>query len=94
MILLPKIEQLTTDNFRILAYLCEIKSKDNKVSITQQEIADKFDLSRATVNKIISELKSDGYIEQDGAHLGRYVIRQEAIKLVRALLQFDNKRKY
>ena len=91
---MPKIEQLTTDNFRILAYLCEIKGKDDKVSITQQEIADKFSLSRATVNKIISELKGDGYIEPDGVHLGRYVIRQEAIKLVRALLQFDNKQKY
>ena len=91
---MPKIEQLTTDNFRILAYLCEIKGKEDKVSITQQEIADKFSLSRATVNKIIGELKSEGYIEQDGAHLGRYIIRQEATQLVRTLLQFDNKQKY
>ena len=85
---MPSIEQFTTDNFHILSYLCEIRGKDDKVSITQQEIADKFDLSRATVNKIISELKSEGYLEQDGAHIGRYVVTKAAIKLVRTFLQF------
>ena len=83
MILLPKIEQLTTDNFRILAYLCEIKGKDDKVSITQQEIADKFSLSRATVNKIIGELKSEGYLEQDGSHIGRYVLTKDALLVIK-----------
>ena len=85
---MPSIEQFTTDNFHILSYLCEIRGKDDKVSITQQEIADKFDLSRATVNKIISELKSEGYLEQDGSHIGRYVVTKAAIKLVRTFLQF------
>ena len=85
---MPSIDQFTTDNFHILSYLCEMRGKDDKVSITQQEIADKFDLSRATVNKIISELKSEGYIEQDGSHIGRYVLTKAAIKLVRTFLQF------
>ena len=84
---MPSIEQFTTDNFHILSYLCEIRGKDDKVSITQQEIADKFGLSRATVNKIISELKSEGYLEQDGSHIGRYVVTKAAIKLVRTFLQ-------
>ena len=85
---MPSIEQFTTDNFHILSYLCEIRGKDDKVSITQQEIADKFNLSRATVNKIISELKNEGYLEQDGSHIGRYVLTKAAIKLVRTFLQF------
>lgn len=80
---MPKIEKLTTDNFRILAYLCKIKGKDNKVRITQQEIADKFDLSRATVNKIIGELKSEGYLEQDGSHIGRYVLTKDALLVIK-----------
>lgn len=88
---MPKIEQLTTDNFRILAYLCEIKGKDDKVSITQQEIADKFDLSRATVNKIISELKSDGYIEQDGSHIGRYIVMKDALMVVKTIGALNDK---
>lgn len=87
---MPKIEQFTTDNFRILSYLCEIRGKDDKVSITQQEIADKFGLSRATVNKIVGELKSDGYIEQDGTHIGRYIIAKSAIKIVTTIHKFNN----
>lgn len=75
---MPNIEQFTTDNFRILSYLCEIKGQDDKVSVTQQEIADRFSLSRATVNKIIGELKSEGYIEVDGSHIGRYILTKNA----------------
>ena len=85
---MPNIEQFTTDNFRILSYLCEIKGKDDKVSVTQQEIADKFSLSRATVNKIIGELKSEGYIELDGKHIGRYIITKNANALVKAFKSF------
>ena len=90
---MPKIEKLTTDNFRILAYLCEIRGKDDKVSITQQEIADKFNLSRATVNKIIGELKSEGYLEQDGTHIGRYVLSKEALKVIKTINGLNNNEK-
>ena len=83
---MPNIEQFTTDNFRILSYLCKIKGKDDKVSVTQQEIADKFHLSRATVNKIIGELKAEGYIELDGKHIGRYTISKDAIKIVKTFV--------
>ena len=76
---MPNIEQFTTDNFRILTYLCSIRGNDDKVSITQQEIADKFGLSRATVNKIIGELKAEGYIQVDGTHIGRYVLTKNAL---------------
>lgn len=86
---MPNIDQFTTDNFRILSYLCEIKGKDDKVSVTQQEIADKFSLSRATVNKIIGELKAEGYIELDGKHIGRYIITKNANALVKAFKGFQ-----
>ena len=86
---MPNIEQFTTDNFRILSYLCEIKGKDDKVSVTQQEIADRFSLSRATVNKIIGELKAEGYIELDGKHVGRYIITKNANALIKAFKGFQ-----
>ena len=86
---MPSIEQFTTDNFRILAYICSIKGNDDKVSITQQEIADKFGLSRATVNKIIAELKTEGYIKSDGKHIGRYIITKNANALVKAFKGFQ-----
>ena len=82
---MPKIDQFITDNFHILSYLCDLKGSDHKVSITQQEIADKFGLSRATVNKIVGELKAEGYIEPDGKHVGRYVINKQSINVVKVL---------
>ena len=86
---MPNIEQFTTDNFRILSYLCEMEGKDDKVSVTQQEIADKFGLSRATVNRIIGELKAEGYIQVDGTHIGRYIITKNANALVKAFKGFQ-----
>jgi DNA-binding IclR family transcriptional regulator len=77
------IDQFVTDNFHILSYLCDLKGSDNKVSITQQEIADQFGLSRATVNKIVGELKAEGYIEPDGKHVGRYMITKIAFNVVK-----------
>ena len=88
---MPNIEQFTTDNFRILSYLCEIKGKDDKVSVTQQEIADRFSLSRATVNKIIGELKLEGYIELDGKHIGRYIITKNALTVVKKIGALNDK---
>lgn len=82
---MPKTEQFLTDNFHILSYLCDLKGPDSKVSITQQEIADKFGLSRATVNKIFGELKNEGYIEPDGLHIGRYLINKSAFSVVKAI---------
>ena len=91
MVLLPNITQFTTDNFRILSYLCEIKDKDNKVSVTQQEIANKFSLSRATVNKIIGDLKAEGYVEVDGNHIGRYIITKNALIVVKKIDALNDK---
>ena len=88
---MPNIEQFTTDNFRILSYLCKIKGKDDKVSVTQQEIADKFSISRATVNKIIGELKKDGYIKLDGSHIGRYILTKNAILITKTFNVLNTK---
>ena len=77
-----KTDQFFTDNFIILSYLCDLRDFDNVAHITQQELADGFEMSRATINKIIGDLKLSGYIKADGRHLGRYVISQEAIRIV------------
>ena len=87
---MPNIDQFLTDNFHILSYLCSLKDKDGKVSITQQEIADKFGLSRATVNKVIGELKSEGYIELDGKHVGRYIITQSSTNVTKEINKLNN----
>lgn len=79
---MSKIDQFFTDNFLILSYLCDLRDFDNISHITQQELADRFEMSRATINKIIGDLKLSGYIKTDGKHLGRYVITKDAINVV------------
>lgn len=79
---MAKTDQFFTDNFLILSHLCNLRDYDNVAHITQQELADSFEMSRATVNKIIGDLRLSGYIKADGKHLGRYVISKEAIRIV------------
>lgn len=82
---MPKTDQFFTDNFLILSYLCDLRDFDNISHITQQELADRFEMSRATVNKIVGDLKLSGYIKTDGKHLGRYVISKEAVDIVETI---------
>ena len=77
-----QVRYFTNDNFRTLAYLYDAKSSNGKVHITQQEIADDLNVSRATVNKIMGELKEAGYIEPDGKHVGRYILTEQAMTVI------------
>lgn len=79
---MSKLQYFTNDNFRTLSYLYDIRTNNNKAHVTQQEIADALGVSRIKVNKIIGELKNTEYIEQDGNHLGRYVLTDKAISVI------------
>lgn len=79
---MSQIQYFTNDNFRTLAYLYDVKGGNNKAHITQQEIADELEISRVTINKIIGELKNSGYIEQDGKHVGRYIITEKGLSVI------------
>ena len=83
------INCFTNDNFKVLSYLFEIKGSDNYARITQQEIADELDFSRATINKIIKVLKEEEYIIQDSLHIGRYLITDKAIMVINALKNIE-----
>jgi DNA-binding IclR family transcriptional regulator len=86
---MAKTDQFFTDNYLILSYLCNIRDFDNIAHVTQQELANGFEMSRATVNKIISDLRLSGYIKPDGRHLGRYVISKEAIRIVETMRSIE-----
>ena len=86
---MPKTDQFFTNNFLILSHLCNLRDYDNIAHITQQELADVFEISRATVNKIIGDLMLSGYLKTDGRHLGRYVISKEAIRVVEACTSIE-----
>ena len=79
---MAKINCFVNNHFRILSYLYDVKGLDNRARITQQEIADVLEISRATANKIMGDLKNEGYIEQDGNYMGRYIVTDAAISLI------------
>lgn len=87
---MSNVKTFTNDNFRTLAYLYDIKGNDNRARITQQEIADEMNLSRATVNRIIKQLKDEDYIIQDSVHIGRYLLTDKAISVIETFRSTEN----
>ena len=84
------IDRFITDDFRVLAYLYDKQAPDGKAYVTQQEVADYLELNRATINKIIRELKSEGYIQQDGIHNGRYILTKKALPIIKSFKTTNN----
>lgn len=76
------IENLTNNNFRLLAYLYDSADKSNCVRITQNEVCEAMDLTRNTIVGILNNLKDFGYITQDVKHISKYRITDMGVKLV------------
>lgn len=91
MVIMSNIDRFTTDDFRVLAHLYDMQTPDGKAYVTQQEVADRLKLNRATINKIMGELKTEGYIKQDGTHNGRYILSDEAIRIVKTFKSANKK---
>ena len=88
---MSNVETFTNDNFKILAHLYDIRGNDNYARITQQEIAGETTLSRATINKIVRQLKDENYIVQDSVHIGRYLLTEKAISAIETFRNSDKK---
>ena len=88
---MSKIDYFTNENFKILNYLYDQRNSDNIVSITQQEIADEFNLSRATINKMINDLTQNGYLKRIESKMARYIMSKEAINFVKVVRTANRK---
>ena len=88
---MSNVKTFTNDNFKILAHLYDIRGNDNYARITQQEIADEMELSRATINRIVKQLKDENYIIQDSVHIGRYLLTEKAISAIETFRNSDKK---
>ena len=76
------IEALTNNNFLVLSYLYDRKDKENLVRITQGDISEDLGLSKGTVITIFKNLKEYGYLGKDEKHIGRYLLTNDAVKVV------------
>ena len=88
---MSNIELFTNDTFRVLAYLYDIRDKNNCARTTQQEVADGLGLSRVTVHNIFKQLKEYWYVAQDLEHVGRYFLTDEAITVIRTFRSVNKK---
>ena len=79
-----EIEKFVNTRYRVLRYLIENKDKLNIVHATQDEIGNALALSRGTINRILTELKNDGYI-QDSNHYWEYKLTSKAIDMAKSL---------
>lgn len=75
----------TNDKYRILKFLYDnqVQVKNNKyIVLSQQEIADMNHFSKNKINKIIQELKKDGFIESFNNTKGKYIITKKGNKVI------------
>lgn len=88
---MSNIELFTNDTFRVLAYLHDIRDKNNCARTTQQEVADELGLSRVTVHNIFKQLRETKYIKQDIEHVGRYILTSKTITVVKTFKSLNKK---
>ena len=79
-----EIEKFVNTRYRVLRYLIENKDRNNIVHCTQDEMGESLSLSRGTINRILTELKNDGYI-QDSNHYWEYKLTTKAIDMAKTL---------
>ena len=88
---MSKLDYFTNDSFKILNYLYDHRNGENITSVTQQELADLFGLSRVTVNKLIGDLAAKNYIKKCESKMARYQLSQEAIDFVKGVQALSRK---
>ncbi len=83
-----KIEFFTNDRYLVLKTLYEHQIEINNAKIcpiTQQEIADALGCSKAKVNMVLNELIDNSYVQIYNNTKGRYVLTDEAKKIMKKL---------
>lgn len=79
-----EIEKFVNTRYRVLRYLIENKDRNNIVHCTQEEMGASLSLSRGTINRVLNELKDDGYIE-DNNHYWEYKLTNKALDIANVL---------
>ena len=81
---MSEIEKFVNTRYRVLRHLIDNKDRLNIVRCTQDEMGTALSLSRGTINRILNELKTDGYIE-DSNHYWEYKLTSKALDMAKTL---------
>ena len=76
------ITMFLNDNMRVLDYLYSKRDDEDFIRVSQQEVAEYFDLSRPTINRIFKALKENGYLLSDERYNCKYKITEKSLYLV------------
>ena len=87
---MSKLDIFTTSTYRLLSYLYDKKLPDNYIYFTQDEVAKDMGLSRATINRLINDLRENNYLDLYGPHFGRYKMTELGIKVVETFRKIEN----
>ena len=87
--IMAHIENITNNNYRLLAYLYDSADRNNCVRITQNEVCEAMGLTRNTIVGILNNLKDFGYITQDEKHISKYRITDIGVKIVEKVRKVD-----
>jgi DNA-binding MarR family transcriptional regulator len=85
---MENVEYFLNDNFIVLKMLYEHQIDINGVRIcpiTQQELACMSGFSKAKINSILNNLVKKHYVKMYNNTKGRYILLDEAIKIIRKL---------
>lgn len=80
-----------TKTYKVLEYLYIHKSDKDIVRITQDEVAEKLGLSRATIHNIFSKLKEEGFLIQNKDKVAYYLLPKSTLILMSSMSALEKK---
>ena len=83
------IQNLTNNNYQVLAYLYDRADKGYCVRITQSETAKDFNLTRNTMNQIFKNLREFGYLVTDPEFPTKHYLTDKGVKIVEIVKQIE-----
>ena len=86
------LEFFANDRYALLKMLLDnqIKVKDDfYVPLSQQEIADMIQFSKLKTNRLLNELKDNGFIDCFNGKRGKYVITEKGHKVLQLMQKMN-----
>lgn len=88
------MKSLMNDNYKLLCCLNEhivTVGKDKFIPLTQQEISRLMHFSLMKINRMMIDLKINGFIKAYNNTKGRYILTDKAMMVIKEIAEIDKK---
>ena len=79
----------TNLNYKVLQCLYDNTGQDGIICVKQQDVANKLNITRATVNKIYGLLVQHGYVAHDEKRVRSFRLTERGRKIVETMSKID-----